>query len=261
MKRTLPVVAVLAIALGFGCDASKSGKQTSDVPTSPDVAAPPPIRLVIFVDETRSNTGARIAPLRRVAFEPLFARLKESGGELAVGRIRDHSDAPLARLFIGEPPPGVAPSVRSSRANVFAKATEQRRIDAERLRQEAGRARWRADAAARIALFCGEIDPMLSATADAPRTDIQSALVRASVFASEQATFRQPPRTVILLMTDGLDTVNTAPPPLMGGDAEVILVNGVGSVGYLAPLHPLRFESTDAAIRYVLGEGGRHAQP
>src|SRR5262249_42273600 len=133
---------------------------------------------------------------------------------------------------------------------------EQRREDEERARYNARQQAWHADAAMRINAFAESIAPLFE-NADAPATDIHAALLRADVFVSEPNAFTQPVQNIVILVTDGVETVDPETPAKFGGPAELVLVNGTGSEGQLEALHPTRFESLDAAIRYVL-EGGGH---
>ncbi|MCU1349874.1 MAG: hypothetical protein JWO56_2904, partial [Acidobacteria bacterium] len=190
-----------------------------------------PLRVAVFVDQTLSIGEARIAPLTEATLQPLLARVQISGGELAIGRIRDRSDAPLARVYIPEPPamPPAAPAPANT--NIFAKAALKKREAADRARDAVVAEASRKDSEAAIAAFHSDVAPLLAAEDDAPSTDIRSALLRASLFAAEPTQFRGQPRTIAIFLTDGLDTVNRLETPRMAAGTEIILVNGVGSIG------------------------------
>lgn len=218
----------------------------------------PVLRVAVFLDQSQSMTQARVSRIAPESLAPLLDQLRAAGGELAVGLIRDRSDAPLARVFVPAPPaPPVLPADES--ANVFEKAQHRRRADAELARYEERHREWQADAAARINAFADAVEPVFSAAADAPATDIHSALLRAEVFASEPNAFALPVRNVVVLHTDGVETVDAELPPQFGAPAELLVVNGTGTVGHLDVLQPLRFEALDAAIRYVVS-GGSHVR-
>jgi len=57
-------------------------------------------------------------------------------------------------------------------------------------------------------------------------------------------------------------TASAATALALRSNAQVVIVNGIGSLGVLEKLtpRPLRFESTSAAIRYITTEGGTHAR-
>jgi hypothetical protein len=212
------------------------------------------LRVAVFLDQSESMTQARVPQVSAESLVPLLERLKIDGGEVAVGLIRDRSDAPLTRVFVPAPPsPPVFPARAS--ANIFEKAQQRKREEAERARYEERLGEWQADVAARINAFAESVTPVFSAAADAPATDIHAALLRADVFVSEPNVFGRPARNVVILHTDGVETVNSKIPAQFSAPAELLVVNGTGTVGHLEALQPLRFEALDAAIRYVVDGG------
>ena len=70
---------------------------------------------------------------------------------------------------------------------------------------------WSADATARINAFAESIAPLFE-NADAPSTDIHAALLRADIFVSEPNAFAQPAENVVILVTDGVETVDPQTP-------------------------------------------------
>jgi hypothetical protein len=201
--------------------------------------------------------GARVAPVTPKHFAPIFERLQTTGGEFALGLIRDRSDGPLARVYVPRPPRPPATSLRPSK-NIFEAATARKVEEAAQAAYEVRLRAWRAEAATRLNVFTSTIAPLLAADADARRTDIASALLRAEVFLAEPTAFSRVTPDVILLVTDGVETVKPAEPPHLGVRARLLLVNGTGGVGCLGPLHPIRFEGLDAAVRFAIEEGDRH---
>ncbi|HXA18918.1 MAG TPA: hypothetical protein VN380_18130 [Thermoanaerobaculia bacterium] len=215
------------------------------------------MRVALFIDQTGSMEQARVPHVAADSVTPLLDRLQMTGGELAVGLIRDHSDAPLARVFVPVPPAAPVFPPRKA-ANIFEKAKQQRREDEERARYAARQQAWHADAATRINAFTEAIAPLFE-NADAPATDIHAALLRGDVFVGEPNAFGQPVENIVIFVTDGVETVDPQTPAQFRAPAELLLVNGTGSEGQLEALHPIRFEALDAAIRYVL-EGGGHVR-
>jgi hypothetical protein len=197
---------------------------------------------------------ARVPQISAATLAPIFERLQTSGGELAIGFIRERSDAALLRLYIPTPPE--PPLTRSLPKNIFAAASARKREDEERRRYEALRRAWRAEASARVNAFASAVAPLLARQPDALRTDIRSALVRADLFLAEPTACGRTAKNLVILVTDGIDNVNASDPPRMKAPADVLLVNGAGTVAYLAPLHPVRFESLEAALRFAFTEGG-----
>jgi hypothetical protein len=218
----------------------------------------PPLRIVVFVDQSRSMEGARVSPVAAASFAFVYDRFAASGGELAVGLIRDDSDRPFARLFV--PPPPSAPSVAALPPNVFAAAAARKRENTERARYDEARRAWQSEMGLRQAAFGRSIEPLLARPADAPATDIFSALRRADVLLSEPNAFSRETRNVVILVSDGMETVAIGTPPRFNAPTEIVLVNGAGEIGSLSSFGPIRFESIDAAIRYAVAEGDAHVR-
>lgn len=191
---------------------------------------------------------------------PLFDRLRVSGGEIGFGRITDDSDMPLIRCYVPEPPePPTFPPAPSG--NVFANANLRKREEAERKKYEAKRRAWEADANARINAFIAAITPVLAAPPTAPRTDIVAAIARGDLMIAEPSSFRRPAQTAIVVITDGYHNATAAATLTLRSNTQVVIVNGIGSLGILEKLslRPLRFESTAAAIRYITINGEPNA--
>jgi hypothetical protein len=253
LRESLLTLTALAVVLfGSGNEVIAGPAPRSTHPTLP------PLRVVVFVDQTTSMDGARVAPVIASQFAPVYERLARSGGELAVGLVREESDRPFARLFVPTPPD--APSAGRRPKNVFEAAAARKREDAQQARYEQIRRARQSDIAARQAVFVRTVEPLLSPAADAPSTDIWSALRRADVFLSEPNAFGRPTVNVVVLVSDGVETASRAAAPRMSAPALILLVNGAGEIGKLGPLAPIRFESLDAALRYAVADGGTHVR-
>jgi hypothetical protein len=248
------VVLIFILCLLTACSAP-----TAETAPPLQTAAPPaaPFRGIAFVDQTASMREARIGRITPASFAPIYERLMTSGGEFGLGLIRDRSDGPLARLYVPAPPaPPTASTVRAK--NIFDAAALRKREDAAQADYKARLRTWHSEAAARVSVFRSTIGPLLDANADARLTDIRSALLRAEVFLAEPTSFRAAAASVILLVTDGVETVNPSESPHLAVAARVLLVNGTGNLGCLGELHPIRFEGLDAAVRFAVEEGDRH---
>jgi hypothetical protein len=252
----MPQLSAVLISLCLLSTCSPPVSRTEPPPrTTATVSAP--FRGASLVDQTVSMRDARVGRISPASFTPVYERLAATGGEFALGLIRDRSDRPLVRLYVPPPP---APPLSSSRPkNIFDAAAARKREDADRARYEVQLRAWRAEAAARINIFTSAIAPLLDADSDARRTDIGSAILRANLFLAEPTSFSRGTENVILLITDGVETVRPSEAPRLTTHARVLLVNGTGSVGYLGPLHPVRFEGLDAALRFAM-EGERHVR-
>lgn len=255
--KTVVVVGALAAAAATCARISAPPTKPQAVGTSTPVLRAP-LKLAVFLDQTRSTEVARIAKPTIADFAPLFDRLRASGGEIGFGLIRDHSNTPLIRLYLPTPPEPPA-SVPPAPGNIFAAANTKKRDDAERRKYEAARQAWLADATARINAFIAAVTPLLAGPDDAPRTDVRSALVRADLFLAEPSPFPRAPECFVVLISDGLDNVNTEPIPSLKSNARVVIANGIGSLGAVEGLAPVRFEAVSAAMRYA-AEGGHDAR-
>ena len=259
MRPLLAVLLSLSISTTCSPVPKRSAAPASTASVSQTAPAPQaPLRIVVFVDQSRSMEAARVSPVAAASFACVYDRFAISGGELAVGLIRDDSDRPFARLFV--PPPPSAPALLPLPPNVFAAAAARKRENAERALQEAARRAWQSEMGLRQAAFGRSIKPLLARPADAPATDIFSALRRADVLLSEPNAFPRNTRNVVILVSDGMETVAVGGPPPLSVPTEIVLVNGAGEIGSLASLGPIRFESLDAALRYSVAEGGTHVR-
>ncbi len=230
-------------------------------PTVVPVIAVPPFRGAVLIDVSGSREDARIAASLD-DFAPIFDRLRMSGGEMGFGLIREDSDHPLIRCYIPPPPEAPTPTPPPANGgNLFVNANNRKREDAERKKYEAKRRAWEADASARINTFIVAITPLVEAPADAPATDLTSAVERGDLMLAEPSEFTNA-TTAIILITDGLHNATAKMTPTMRSNARVAIVNGVGLLGALAKLTPtpLRFESTAAAVRYFAEDGGARAR-
>jgi hypothetical protein len=258
MRRLSAILFSLSLLICSSTACQKAAPtRKGSAPPNIQRSAPQAVRVIVFVDQSASMEGARVAPVTAATFAPVYERLAASGGELAIGLIRDDSNRPFARLFVPGPP--AMPAVRPLPANVFAAAGVRNRQIADRARYEEERRGWRDEMARRQAEFARSIAPLLARAADAPSTDIFSALRRADVLLSEPSAFGGTTRNVVILVSDGIETAADGAPPRMNAPAEILLVNGAGEIGSLAALAPVRFESLDAALRYLI-EGGAHVR-
>jgi hypothetical protein len=246
------MILVLAIVVVASCALDIRGAESETIAAVPQ--HPAPFRMVVFVDQSRSMVTARVSPVTSANLAVVYERLAASGGELALGLIRDQSDRPLVRLFVPAPPQ--APPSKPAPTNIFAASAARKRELGQLVQLEASRRFWRADVAARQAAFTRAIEPLLARISDAPATDIWSACRRADIFLSEPNVFARPTLNFVVLVSDGIETASDAAPPRLNASAQLLLVNGSGETGHLGALAPIRFESVEAALRYAVDAGG-----
>ena len=247
-----PIAKSLAAAVALVSGACHGPSASDQARAVARAAAPPaqrPLRILIVPDQTCSMYTAGVGLPDGDSLRPLLPRLEEAGGELAVGAIRDGAGFPLRRLFVPAPPP--APRAVPDRPdNIFEAAHARQHEAAEQADYNEKHRAWLERVRRQESIFIDFIGRYL-ATQPASRSDLRSAVLRANLFFSEPNLFTSTSRNVVIFITDGKDNVN--PKPLdVGLPADVIVVCGPGSAGYLEPLHPGRFESFDAAVRFVV---------
>jgi len=261
--RVLHIVFVVATTIGLiRCELQARAVPKDNVVASlshADAAMLPPLRVVVGIDESGSMATANVAPTTVASLAPIFDRLETSGGELAVAFITEQSNGPFLRLYIPQPPDALTVTHRTS-GNIFEAAAEKKHEDQERGRYAAQYRTWRADASARVNAFSVVLGQRLQHAPVAPRTDIRSALARANLFLAEPITYTRPPKNLAIFITDGIDNSNGTPAPAFSVPADIFIVNGSGTIAYLMPLHPTRFESLESALRFAVPEGGRNVR-
>lgn len=253
-RQTLAAgIAVLVIVLLAGCGhpAAPSAEASSTPVAIPAKGQTMPVRLVIIQDKSLSTGETRTPQLQLADVEPLLAVLGQVGGELAVGIIHDRSNLSFVRLRIDAPPlEPVAPPKADN-------PLERRKQDIafRKLTQEfkAAEQTWTEEMQNRVAEFQRDVEPMLALAADARRSPVWDSVQRAELFLSERdAAEATPPRRYAVFITDGLDDVGARSVPIRSG-AKVLMVNGSAQLGSLAAIQPQRFESIQAAVRFVVG--------
>jgi hypothetical protein len=189
-----------------------------------------PLRIAVMLDKTRSAPASVVVQPAVGDFMPLIDRLRECGGELAVGTIRDRTTAPMIRLRLAArelAPPcqqndrsGLNPMVRVMRDEDC-----DREVRAYRVRVTSDDAA----AAGRIDVFLRQVRHVLDEPPRAARTDLWTAIAQANTFLADPA---QPtPMTLLVLVSDGVHTVNT---PAVAPTANAIyIVNELGRTGHL----------------------------
>jgi hypothetical protein len=242
-----------SMVFSSGCATSAGPSQTPPivaVEVSRNKNSYVPAFYAVFDDKSGSVKSARIAPIQEQDLMSIIDILRQTGGELSFGLIGESSDRPLLRLRIPVPPP-LPP--RHDSQNAFERAEQDSTFQEEMESYNAKRQRWEADVNQRINAFMEAVRPRLQEPAREKATDINSALARAELFLNEPAAL-WPAETAqhkyIILNSDGVATVNRKPIEIKS-HARLLLINGSGSVGTIAALQPLRFESKQAAIAFI----------
>lgn len=241
---------VLLISAGCaslsGTPRSDQSAQSAPVKASQNISTP--CLFSVFDDKSRSVKSARITPIQEQDLLALINILRQTGGELSFGLIGESSNRPLLRLRIPVQPPL---PVKHDSQNAFERAEQDSAFQEEMESYETKRKQWEADVNQRIAAFLEAARPRLQEPAKDKATDISSALARAELFLNEPgAVWPAETHRLIILNSDGIATTNRKPVEIKSG-ARLLLINGSGSLGTLEPLHPLRFESKQAALDFI----------
>lgn len=208
-----------------------------------------PVRVVVMVDQTGSTLATRVPALEVADFSGLFDLLVQNSGEIAVGAIRDRSNRPLLRCRVDQKP--IRHAKEPSEKNVFIRQKLMRAYLSEKAKEDQQEAVWQDEAQKKLERFRQQLQDLLAAPL-AGRTDIYGALLRADLFLAEpEDGWRQPTRRFAVFHSDGIDNVR-APSTTMRSGAAFLVVNGSASLGALNSLNPTRFESFNAAVRYVI---------
>jgi hypothetical protein len=209
-----------------------------------------PVKVAIVPDQTGSRTWTRTPRVSSQNLSPLIDLLRSRGGEIGVGLIRDDSNRSLVRLRVDRPP--AAPKEPDEEGNAFVLLEQRTRYIGLLEKYEEGRAGWEEVTREQINTFVSTLEPLLNPARAAAASDVWGALRRVDSFLAEDDTsWGGSASRWAVLVTDGQDNVGVPMASLASG-AQLLVVNGSGSMGALAHLDPTQFESLDAALRHLV---------
>jgi hypothetical protein len=214
-----------------------------------------PLRIGVLLDKSGSTRENVVPQMTEGELEDLIRLVNTcAGGEVAVGVLCDVSgDKPFARLYLparAPAPDEVAPLPVSDPFTEIQRAQAAARAAGLRRKAE------KAEAAARgeqIQRFRKEALTLLQAPVSCARTDVLAGANRLLTYLDEPwpAAVAGPVR-VGVYVTDGADTARRQ---TLRDDPDLaathLLVGGSRDAGVLAPLNPVRFESVEAALRWI----------
>jgi hypothetical protein len=217
-----------------------------------------PSRVAVVQDQTGSREESLTPVLSPTDLQPLVELLLACGGELRVGEIHDSSPTAFAALRIEEPP-SIEPEPQDWPANPFVRAEARAAYDDERRLSESKRVAWLTESEARIDAFSSALAERWAEQRLARRSDVWSAVERAQLFLQEPGSgYRRPVHRWMLVLSDGEHTAASRPRAFqLDPEITLVLVNSAGRQGDLGRLQPRRFESLDAAIRWIVDESTR----
>ena len=263
MTHDLITRTILGIA-GFGFGAIvQCGCSNAPAPAAAETAAPlvapvgqakairSPLRIAFIQDKSLSTGETRTPQLKLEDLDSLLELMGATGGELAVGIIHDRSNLGFARLRIDAGPEEPAGVVEAD--NPFERRNQRAAQRKQKDKFEVQEQTWREEMQTRIGEFQSAAEPVLSMAADAKHSPVWDAVKRADLFLSESESDGSPePHRYAVFITDGIDDVGARPVPIHTR-TRILMVNGAAQLGALAVLKPQRFESIEAAVRYIVG--------
>lgn len=255
IRATLLFLSLLGLVAG--CRDHTSLPPASAPAEAPQTRSRSLLKIVIMQDKSGSTATTRTQQLTVNDLEPLLEILGTQGeSDLGVAIINDNSDRPLLRVRIPVPPePPTATPEDSQEGNPFDRLYENEEDKPDAVFDKQVQ-HWKTLRNDRLAAFRAAAEPLLAQKAQG-LTDIEGALARADqMLAEEELHWKVDQRHLyLLLITDGIPTVRRLRTKLKS-TPTVLMVNGSGSVGALARLNPLRFESPQRAIQYIRDKEG-----
>lgn len=232
-----------------------------------------PVKIGVMLDKSGSANWTRVEQPRVEDFQKLLPLLKENGGELAVGVICEDSNRSLVRVRIEQRPVLAAslfknpqmPQSPEDGGNAFElqerrQAYNQQLVEYNKQLETDGRTLenhrqelqgWESESEERIKGFVPQVKPLLERPVDCQSTDIWGAIARTGLFLNENdAVWSQSPRRFAVFITDGIHEAE-GKKTTIGGEVEVLLINGSASAGVFKNLKHQAFESVSSAFLYL----------
>jgi hypothetical protein len=230
----------LAISGALFSHAQISHAQNVDVAVH--AASVASLRFVGLIDKTIS-TKSRIPQPSIDDFEPLFQRLRVTGGDVAIGLIDEDVAAPFLRLHIEAPP---TKPEEPSGTNAIDRALKLNRYRTRDLPTYLGALRrWQEATEELVRPFRTVLSARLAREVNARFSPINVALLRAQTFLQES-----PAETLrVVIVSDGLDTTNQ-PRPHFDDSVGIFVVGALTSPGF-GDLPHRNFETLRAALEQL----------
>jgi len=260
LKRTILVISVLFVLAFFviSCSPARSGQsnETKGAVVESGGFVCRPVKVVVIQDRTGSINLTGTPTLKAEDFDSLIDLLLCYGGELGFGLISDNSNRGLVRLTIDYPP--AQPMEPSKEGNPYkvAKKCEEYRCEMEEFNRRL--AAWQEASGQRIDRFKAQVTTVLKKEELARRTDVWDSVRRADLFLSEDnSAWGEKLLIYAVLITDGQDNVKKDRVVAMKSGAKLLLVNSFDTTGGLKDLNPLKFESIESAMRFIIADTER----
>jgi hypothetical protein len=211
-----------------------------------------PVVVAILQDETGSTGWTRTPQLTPDDLEPVFQLIVSTGGEVALGLIRDSSNRGFARLRVG-PPPIISP-VPDPVGDAFADAGRMEAYRRQHQLEDEAYEEWQDRTGKDVQAFRATAGALLTRPFDARKSDVCGAITRADLMLDESDfVWPTPPHRWLLAVTDGQDNAHQCKPvSKLASGARVVAVNGDGRVATIDAISPQIFESTKSAVAFIV---------
>jgi uncharacterized protein YcfL len=222
-----------------------------------------PLQIVLALDKTGSQTNNKIPNITIDQMRIIGSGILSRGGDLRTTSICTDSDKAMPRLYV-EPATQtpIAPiQAETGENNVFAKAKlqdeHQVKIVAYQKQKNAydqqQQSKVKTDKT-QLDKFLTTVQPMLDKPASCTGSDMVGIVNRANLALHEPTAIGSPlSRKVLFLITDGEhNTTKDSKVPTLDAQTDLVIVSGGKGAGIFEPLKPVKFDSIDAAIAYIL---------
>ena len=261
----LKLISIVGLVWGLaGCSSSTPIPAAANL--QPSAILSSPVRIYVAIDRTFSVSASKIPNLKLNNLQPLIELVKKVGGEIRVAEVCT-SSARLNSFYLPEPPLAPqtpTPMPKSGTVNPLELPKLQKQYDLQAKVYQQQLSAYRQAMASRqqeaqqnSAEFTTKISKVLAQPANCQASDVVGTNERGDLYLSEAGNWRQPPRNIALLITDGLETAQNNPKQVkFASNPQVLLVSSGGKAGILQPLlgGNKPYESIEGAVRFITGK-------
>ncbi len=232
----LKLISIVGLAWGLtGCN-SPTPIPAAANPQPPAVLSSP-VRIYVAIDRTFSVGASKIPNLKLTNLQPLLELVKKVGGEVRVAEVCT-SSVRLNSFYMPEPPlapqpPPAMPKPGTVNPLELPKLQQQHDLQAQAYQQQLSAydrvmALRQQEAQRNSAEFTTKISKVLEQPPNCKASDVVGTIERGDLYLSEAGNWRQPPRNIALLITDGLETARNNPKPVAFASKPQVLLVVVG---------------------------------
>ncbi|MEM7296665.1 MAG: hypothetical protein AAF391_00185 [Bacteroidota bacterium] len=242
VSRAINIIAFLTLA--FSCLVPNALAQSNAIPTDK------PLKLCIVLDKSGSMPTTAFAQLQKHQLDILTSQITEYSGEVSVIAVREESNVPLIRYYVGSIVPPEMPELKGN--------AQQKRMLMNNYKKSAlhylmARRKRPAMYAEGLEAFNDAAYPVIESPANASRTDLWGAVHRCRNYLNESnLSWSIKPIKVMFLISDAVDTGGKPPIKDFPSDIHVFFVYNQVGAPFLKGIRYNQFEGIDEAIRELL---------